>query len=204
MEVERAFSQWSIGNPRIKWSAVLRDVAPCAGSRNCRAWKSRSIVAGQSSDALPPCSCGPRCYCASAWPLRKRETQSLVILGRFHQLLFPRLLESPFHPLRFHRRNPYPFRRLPFGERHYLQAHTENGTVIQRDFRSDDEPCASRKDALAAARESQWVGTEGSDQICGVRNQGQNIQSSRLTILPLSASTRRRRDSFTVLIISTS
>ena len=39
------------------------------------------------------------------------------VLGRFHQLLFPRLLESPFHPLRFHRRNPNPFRRLPFGDR---------------------------------------------------------------------------------------
>jgi hypothetical protein len=70
---------------------------------------------GQLSDALPQCSYGP-CYYALDWRLRKRETQSLVILGRFHPLLFPRHLESLFPPLRFHRRNPNRFRRLLFGD----------------------------------------------------------------------------------------
>ena len=59
------------------------------------------------------------------------------------------------------------------------------------------------KDVLAAACEAQ--GLERMDQIrCAWSKQAEDFQSSRLTILPLSASTRRRRDLFTVLITSTS
>src|SRR6185369_8620498 len=52
-------------------------------------------------------------------------TQSLVILGRFHPLLFPPRLEGPSPPLRFHLRTPNRFRRLLFGD--CLQAHIEQG-----------------------------------------------------------------------------
>jgi len=144
---------------------------------------------GQLSDALPQCSYGP-CYYALDWRLRKRETQSLVILGRFHPLLFPPLLEGPSPRLRFSRRTPNRFRRLLFGD--CLHAHIEQGGH-PREFGFDPDVRVSMKQIWPLLRIT-W----------SVRNKGQEIQSSRLTILPLSASTRRRRDSFTVLMISTS